>query len=152
VTAVLVPAALAASFAGVVASGSTAQSAALPAAACEKGLARAGTISIGALQNSETVCLTVGQKLLVELASPATAGLGWEPVQVSPPGILVKGPSTAVHPRFVTEATFTAKRKGIAELGSQRPTCAAPIRGGVTCGALLHWGARVIVVAAELST
>jgi hypothetical protein len=144
-TAAFVPAALAASFVGVVASGSTAQGAALPAAACEKGLARVGTISIGALQNGETVCLTVGQKLLVELASPATTGLGWAPVDVSPPGILAKGPSTAMYSRFVTEASFIAKHKGIAELSSQRPTCSVPRGSGVTCAALLHWGARVVV-------
>ncbi|MGD0810155.1 MAG: hypothetical protein ABSA91_10665 [Acidimicrobiales bacterium] len=134
------------------ASGSTAQAAGFPVAACKTGPAEVGTISIGDLQNGAAVCLRVGQKLLVELASPATVGLGWEPVHVSPPGVLVKGPSTGAYSRFVTGASFTAKHKGIAELSSQRPTCAPPSGGRVSCGALLHWGARVVVVAPKPTT
>jgi hypothetical protein len=147
-TAALTAVSLPATFVGVVAaSGSRAQAASLPAAACGKGRAGVGATSIGALQNGETICLTVGQKLLVELASPAATGPGWAPVHVSPPGILVKGPSTAMYSRFVTEATFIAKHKGVAELSSQRPTCPVPRGSRVTCAALLYWGARVVVVA-----
>jgi hypothetical protein len=138
-------AALPATFVGAVGSGSTARAVALPVAACAKGRVGAGTISIGARQNAETVCLSIGQELLVQLVSPAATGLGWSPVHVSPPGILASGRSKAVYPRFVTEASFIARHKGIAELSSQRPTCAAPSGGRETCGALLHWGARVVV-------
>ena len=124
------------------------RAAALPPA-CGKAGAGVGTISIGTQQNGATVCLTVGQKLLVELASPATTGLGWAPVRVSPPGILAKALSTARYSRFVTEASFTAKHKGVAELSSQRPTCSAPRGSEDTCEALLHWGARVVVMASH---
>jgi hypothetical protein len=143
-----VPLALSATFVRVVASGPSVQAAALPAA-CGKGGAGVGTISIGAPQNGATVCLTIGQKLLVELTSPAATGLGWAPVRVSPPGILAKAPSTAMYSHFVTEASFIAKHKGVAELSSQRPTCSAPRGSEDTCEALLHWGARVVVLASH---
>ncbi len=67
----------------------------------------------------------------------------------SPPGILAKAPSIAMYSRFVTEASFTAKHKGVAELSSQRPTCSAPRGSEDTCEALLHWGARVVVMASH---
>ena len=142
------PLALAATFVGVLASGPTLQAGAL-SPACGQAGAGVGTISIGAPQNGATVCLTIGQKLLVELASPAATGLGWAPVRVSPPGILAKAPSIAMYSRFVTEASFTAKHKGVAELSSQRPTCSAPRGSEDTCEALLHWGARVVVMASH---
>jgi hypothetical protein len=145
-------AALAATSAGVVATGWAAQATALPVAACATGRAGVGTISIGARQNGKTICLAVGEDLVVELASPAATGLGWAPVKASPPGILTKGRSTTEGSRFVTEASFTADHKGIAELSSQRPTCAAPSAGRVTCGALLYWGARVVVVTSHPRT
>jgi hypothetical protein len=56
--------------------------------------------------NGKTVCITVGEKLLVFLVAPA-ATLGWAPIRVAPPGVLSVAPFTLMLTRNVTAETFS---------------------------------------------
>jgi hypothetical protein len=103
--------------------------------------------SIGTAQNGETVCITVGEKLLVFLAAPAATTLGWAPIRVAPQGILTAAPLSLMLSRNVTAENFFARRQGLVELSSQRPACNVPPRSQVFCGAVLRWDARVEVLA-----
>jgi hypothetical protein len=103
--------------------------------------------SVGTAQNGETVCLTVGEKLLVFLAAPTTTSLGWTPIRVAPPGVLSAAPLALKLTRNVTAENFVGTREGFVKLSSQRPACNVPRGSQVFCGAVLRWEAKVQVVA-----
>ncbi|MGH9106014.1 MAG: hypothetical protein ACRDZX_09285 [Acidimicrobiales bacterium] len=105
--------------------------------------------SIGNGQNGAIICLLQGEKLLVRLAAPAGTARRWHHVHVSPPGVLTRAPFTMPVPPNVMAQNFLAARPGTARLSSQRPACAPPRRGEMSCGAIASWSATVLVVRAR---
>jgi hypothetical protein len=102
--------------------------------------------SIGTAQNGKSVCMTVGEKLLVFLSAPTNTELGWSHIAVAPAGILSSAPFTLMISRNVTAENFVAKRQGTVDLTSERSACAVPRGSQVFCGSVLRWEAKVVVV------
>jgi hypothetical protein len=102
--------------------------------------------SISNGQNGETVCLRVGEKLLVSLTAPAKVSLWWRHIHVSPPGVLTPARLNMLLARGVTAAAYMAARPGTVDLSSQRLACSPPPRGTIKCGAPLRWEVKVVVV------
>ena len=102
--------------------------------------------SIGTAQNGETLCITVGEKLLVYLSVPAPTALGWAPITVFPQGVLVPAPLALMLSRNVRAENFLANRRGVVKLTSHRPTCSVPERSQPLCGAVQRWAVTVTVV------
>jgi hypothetical protein len=103
--------------------------------------------SIGTAQNGKSVCVSVGEKLLVFLSAPANSELGWSRIAVTPPGILASAPFTLMLPRNVLAENFLAKRQGTVDLTSERSACSVPRGSQVFCGSVLRWEAKVVVMA-----
>ncbi len=103
--------------------------------------------SIGTAQNGKSVCMSVGEKLLVFLSAPANTELGWSRIAVTPPGILSSAPFTLMLSRNVTAENFLAKRQGTVDLTSERSACSVPRGSQVFCGSVLRWEAKVVVLA-----
>jgi hypothetical protein len=147
---------LGATLAGVVASAVAALSGAASASPAEArpilfpcvvpqatGPAHAGLI--GDSQNGTTICVPVGERLLVSLAAPAGAGMAWQHVVASPPGVLVVAPMPVTPARAVTSAAFLARDEGRATLTSQRRACPTAAAGSASCQALVSWKVTVEV-------
>jgi hypothetical protein len=105
--------------------------------------------SIGNQENGKTVCLTLGEKLLVSLSAPASTGLSWSRIQVSPPGVLANAPLTLSLPKGVTAANLLAAHPGFVNLTSERRVCPPASSGAATCEAMISWRATVMVRAAH---
>jgi hypothetical protein len=108
------------------------------------------SLSIGNTTNGKTVCVAVGEKLLVSLSAPSSPGLKWSHIQVAPAGVLstaavTAAPVTAVPSDGVTAALFLAVHRGVVELTSQRHLCPPPANGTASCDAMLSWRATVVV-------
>lgn len=103
--------------------------------------------SIGTAQNGKSVCVGVGEKLLVFLSAPPNTELGWSRIAVTPAGILASAPFTLMVSRNVTAENFLAKRQGTVDLTSERSACAVPRGSQVFCGSVLRWEAKVVVLA-----
>jgi hypothetical protein len=101
--------------------------------------------SIGNQDNGKTVCIRIGEKLLVSLSAPTATGVQWAHVQVSPAGVLTAAPLTLMLSRGMTAANFLAVRNGVVKLSSQRHVCPPAANGGASCDAMLGWRATVIV-------
>jgi hypothetical protein len=101
--------------------------------------------SIGNQQNGGTICVTVGEKLLVLLSAPPGNGFAWRHIVPSPSGILFPAPLTITVPRGATATDFFAKRQGVVKLASQRAACRAAPTGSLSCGALVSWQVTLIV-------
>ena len=95
--------------------------------------------SIGSKQNGETVCLIVGEKLLVLLSAPPATGLSWGHVQVTPLGILTVAPLTLMLSRGLTGTNFLAAHPGVVELTSVRHLCSPAQSNEMGCMSLLLW-------------
>ena len=102
--------------------------------------------SIGTAQNGKSVCVTLGEKLLVFLSAPANTELGWSRIAVTPPGILTSAPFTLMLSRNVTAENFLAKRQGTVYLTSERSACGVPRGSQVFCPSVLRWQAKVVVL------
>ncbi|HTT89111.1 MAG TPA: hypothetical protein VMF65_06105 [Acidimicrobiales bacterium] len=100
---------------------------------------------IGNAQNGTTICVAVGERLLVSLSAPAGTGTQWQQVTASPPGVLVRSPMPVTASEVVTSTTFLAMGQGRARLSSQRRACPATPAGSASCEALISWGATVEV-------
>ncbi len=100
--------------------------------------------SIGNLQNGQTICLVLGEKLVVSLSAPAASNLAWQGVVVAPGGILAKTPIPGPVRAGVTGSAYLARRQGIVKLSSERRAC-APASGSASCDAMLAWKVTVIV-------
>jgi hypothetical protein len=101
--------------------------------------------SITNKQDGRTVCITVGEKLLVFLTAPSRHAAGWGAVHVSKPGILKIAPLTLMLPRGVTAVNFLAVHTGVVELMSQRPACTPATPIAATCDAIMLWRVTVVV-------
>jgi hypothetical protein len=101
--------------------------------------------SVGTDQNGETICISVGEKLLVFLSAPSTAPV-WAPISLAPHGILVPAPLTLMLSRNVTAENFLANRPGVVKLTSHRPVCSVPQRSQLLCGTVQRWAVTVDVV------
>lgn len=101
--------------------------------------------SIGNQEDGKTVCLTLGEKLLVSLSAPASKGLSWSRIQVSPPGVLADAPLTLMLPKGVTAANLLAAHPGTVDLTSARHVCPPATNGSATCEAMISWRATVVV-------
>jgi hypothetical protein len=109
----------------------------------EAGAASAG--AIGNAQNGTTICVTVGEKLLVSLSAPAGTGMEWQHVVASPPGVLVAAPIPVTAGEAVTSTAFLAMGQGRATLSSQRRACPAAQAGPASCETSVSWGVTVDV-------
>ncbi len=101
--------------------------------------------SIGNRQNGKTICLTVGEKLLVSLSGPAQTGVQWQHIIASPAGILRPLPVPITLARGVTAADFLAKTQGVVRVSSQRHVCPPATAGSATCDAIVSWSVTVTV-------
>ena len=117
----------------------------LPGCAAVQGAGPGYNVSIGTRQDGDTVCITVGEKLLVVLAAPSPAASKWRSVHVSPTGILTPAPLTLALARGVTAANFLAAQRGDVALTSRRTACAPASQGPATCGAVVVWRVEVVV-------
>lgn len=105
----------------------------------------ARNVLIGNRQNGTTVCLSVGDRLLVSLSAPAGKGLQWHRIVASPAGILVHVPLPVTTARLVTSTDFLARRQGKVHLTSERWVCPPAAPGKVTCQAIVLWRVAVVV-------
>ncbi|HMK97078.1 MAG TPA: hypothetical protein VK425_05980 [Acidimicrobiales bacterium] len=110
-----------------------------------KGTGPGYNVTVGLAQNGETVCLTVGEKVLVWLSTSVSSKVRWAPPRVSPPGILVPAALTLMLPRNVTAENFLAERAGLVQVSSERRACPPPTPGSASCGAILGWQVRLLV-------
>jgi hypothetical protein len=101
--------------------------------------------SIGNRQNGETICLTLGEKLLVSLSGPMQTGMAWQHIAASPTGILRALPLPITLARGVTAADFLAKGEGTVRLSSHRRACPPATPGSASCDALVAWNVTVTV-------
>ncbi len=101
--------------------------------------------SIGNQQSGKSVCITVGERLLVVLSAGEANASPWRAIRSSKPGILQIAPLTLMFTRGTTGTNFKAIRVGSVELTAERPTCAPAPSGVATCDAIELWRAKVIV-------
>jgi hypothetical protein len=101
--------------------------------------------SIGNRQNGATVCIVVGEKLLVLLSVSPTSGSSWGHVQASPSGILTSAPLTLMLSQGLTGTNFLATSPGVVELTAHRHACSASQSGSASCSSLLSWKSIVVV-------
>ena len=98
--------------------------------------------SIGNQQNGNSVCITVGERLLVVLSGGQPNASAWQAIHVSKPGILQVAPL-----RGTVGRNFKATRIGSVEVTSERPACPQAPSGAPTCDAIELWRVTVIVSA-----
>jgi hypothetical protein len=103
--------------------------------------------SIGNEQNGKTVCIAVGDRLLVALRAPDPTASPWREIRVSKTGVLQGAPLTLMFPRGTTGRIFKAVKLGTVVLTAERPVCGAAPSGTPTCNAIQAWRATVIVKA-----
>ena len=72
--------------------------------------------SIGNLQNGRTVCITIGERLLVLLSAGSKGASPWSQIRVSKSGILEIAPLTLMLARGTTGTNFQAERSGTVRL------------------------------------
>ena len=113
--------------------------------AAPKGPGPGYSASVTNKQDGETVCITVGEKLLVFLTAPSPGASPWRGVHTSKPGILRTVPLTLVLPRGATAVNFLAVRQGVVELTSQRPVCVPGPPNVAACDAIMLWRVTVVV-------
>lgn len=108
--------------------------------------------SIGNRENGKTICVVLGERLLVFLSAPfvflsapSPTSSPWHAVHVSQPGILRIVPLALDLPRGATATNFQAVHLGSVQLTSERPTCAPSAAGAPTCLAIVLWRATVVV-------
>ena len=100
--------------------------------------------SIGNAQNGKTVCIAVGEKLLVVLSAGSPNGSPWRAVHVSRPGVLKVAPLTLMLSRGLTATNFQGVRPGTVRLTSERSPC-TPTSLAVHCNVVEMWQATVVV-------
>lgn len=101
--------------------------------------------SVGLAQNGKSVCVKVGEKLLVFLRAPNPGANNWGRVMASPTGLLMPAPLTLMLGRGVTGANFKAVRPGTVRLSSQRAACPPAKPGAVACNAIELWRVTVFI-------
>lgn len=101
--------------------------------------------SIGVKQNGETICISVGERLLVLLTSPEPQGPRWAPIGASPAGILGPAPMSLMLSRGATAANFRALKAGTAQLTSVRHVCPPAKPGVASCDSMQGWRVTVKV-------
>lgn len=101
--------------------------------------------SIGNSQNGKTVCIAVGEKLLVLLSGGSPNASPWRAVHVSKPGILKIAPLTLMLTRGLTGTNFRAVRVGTVRLTSERSPCVPTTPAGARCNVIEIWQATVVV-------
>jgi hypothetical protein len=103
--------------------------------------------SIGVKQDGETLCIKVGETLLVLLTAPSPNGPRWGHIAALPPGILGPAPMTLMLSRGATAANFRALKAGTVELTSVRRVCPPAKPGVATCDSMQAWRVTVKVKA-----
>jgi hypothetical protein len=103
------------------------------------------SVTIGNSEDGKTICVVVGEKLVVALSAPSVRGPGWSRIRVSRAGVLSAAPLTRTLARGVTAASFVAADPGTVSLASVRRACMQPPPGAATCTALVLWKATVLV-------
>lgn len=101
--------------------------------------------SITNRQDGRTVCVSVGERLLVSLSAPTPTATPWQRVHVSPSGVLRIAPLPVLLPRGATATNFVAIRRGAVQLSSARPACTSVASGSASCAVLVSWRATVVV-------
>jgi hypothetical protein len=101
--------------------------------------------SIGMQENGKTVCITLGEKLLVSLSAPTAKSPKWSHIQVSPSGVLTAAALTLMLTPGLTASNFLALHQGTVEVTSQRHVCPPATDGTVSCDAMEAWQATVVV-------
>jgi hypothetical protein len=100
--------------------------------------------SIGNLQNGRTVCLQVGERLLVRLTAPSNSS-PWQPIRSSTSNVLRTVPLTILLTRGTIGAAFKAAAPGTVRLESQRQVCSPATSGRPTCDAVQLWEVTLVV-------
>jgi hypothetical protein len=137
--------------AGPATAGGTRTSAGVPTAGtarCSppKGLGQHGPgydASVGNSDSGRSICMQVGQRLLVILRAPAS-GRDWARPRPSARGYLVAAPMSLMLVRGATGANFRAVKPGTVYLRSSRPVC-APKPGAVSCQAVQAWSVQLVI-------
>jgi hypothetical protein len=101
--------------------------------------------SLGNDQDGKTVCITVGEKLLVVLSAGSPNGPPWRPVHVSKPGILEIVPLTLMLSQGLTATNFEGARAGRVRLTSERSQCTQK-SSAARCNLVQLWQATVVVL------
>jgi hypothetical protein len=101
--------------------------------------------SIGTRQNGRTVCVTIGEKLLVLLRAPQPNATPWSSVHPSRAGVVKIAPLTLMLSRGTTGTNFQAIRAGTIELSSQRAACPTPALGSASCDVIVLWRVTLVV-------
>ena len=101
--------------------------------------------SIGTRQNGKTICVTIGEKLLVLLSAPLPNAAPWSSVHPSKAGIVKTAPLTLMLSRGTTATNFEAIRAGTIELSSQRAACSPPASGSGSCNTIVLWRVTLVV-------
>ena len=101
--------------------------------------------SIGNSQNGKTVCITVGEKLLVILSGGSPNASPWHAIRMSKPGVLKIAPLTLMLSRGLTAANFQAVRAGRVQLTSERSPCTPTTSMAVHCNVIELWRVTVVV-------
>lgn len=101
--------------------------------------------SIGNQQNGKSVCINVGERLLVVLSAGKPDAWPWGAIHTSKLGILQPAPLTIMFSRGITGRNFKAAHVGAVELTAQRSACAPVASGPATCGGIQRWRVTVFV-------
>ena len=124
---------------------STVPNASTPSCLVPHGSGPGYNASIGNQQNGKSVCITIGERLLVVLSAGAPNAAPWRGIHVSKTTVLQIAPLTLMFSRGTTGMNFKAVHLGTVQLTAQRPACAPVPSGAATCDAIQLWRATVIV-------
>ncbi|MGA8295955.1 MAG: carboxypeptidase-like regulatory domain-containing protein [Acidimicrobiales bacterium] len=101
--------------------------------------------SIGIRQNGTTVCVTIGEKLLVLLRAPRPNATPWSAIRPARAGVVKIAPLTMMFSRGTTATNFEAIRTGTVGFSSHRPVCSPPATGTATCTSIVLWRITLVV-------
>ena len=96
-------------------------------------------------QNDKTICITVGERLLVLLTAAPANTVSWGAMHVATKGILKIEPLTIKFVRGTTAGNFDAAHPGTTRLTSQRSVCAPAPSGAPVCDAIELWQVTLVV-------
>jgi len=98
------------------------------------------TITLHNSSNGGTFCISIGQRVLVELSGKP--GRMWSPIRSDSTVLARVSYGQLMLRAGETAAAFAAHRRGIARLSSARPVCAS---GPVHCDALMAFQVTIMV-------
>ena len=108
--------------------------------------------SINNPHDGTRVCITVGERLLVELSSGSRTSAPWQAIHTTRPGILRVVPLTLMFPRGMEGTNVQGVRVGSVDLTALRPVCLRMPSRGAACTAVVLWQITVVVQASPAAT